>query len=120
MDDAPAVAFHGAVYVLAHITVTRHTDQNGQPGSYESGYAEALRLTPAGWTPVPLGPGGPKSELALTQVRGAILAAGSSCGGLFTVDHGIAALLRPGPGRSVIPLKPPPGVPYPSNLAAGA
>jgi hypothetical protein len=120
MEEAPAVAFHGAVYVLAHIVVTHHTDQNGQPGFYETGYAEALRLTPAGWTRVPLGPGGPKSELALTQVRGAILAAGSSCGGLCTVDTGIAALLRPGSERSLIRLKPPPGTPYPSNVAAGA
>jgi hypothetical protein len=120
MDDAPAVVYKGAVYVLAHITVTHHTDQNGQPGSYETGYVEALRLTAAGWTQVPLGPGGPKSELALTQVKGAILAAGSSCGGLCTVDNGVAALLRPGSARSIIPLKPRPGVPFPMNFAAGA
>jgi hypothetical protein len=120
MDDAPAVAFNGAVYVFAHITVTHHTDQNGQPGSYETGYVQLLRLTSAGWTQVPLGSGGPKSEVALTLVNGAILAAGTSCGALCTVDNGIAALIRPGPEQSVIRLKPQPGVPYPMNFAAGA
>jgi hypothetical protein len=120
MDDAPAVVYKGAVYVLAHITVTHHTDQNGQPGSYETGYVEALRLTAAGWTRVRLGPGGPRSGLALTPVNGAILAAGSSCGALCTVDNGVAAQLRPGSGRSITPLKPRPGVPFPMNFAAGA
>jgi hypothetical protein len=120
MEQAPAVAFHGAVYVAAQITVTHHTDQNGQRGSYETGYMELLRFTPTGWTQVPLGRGGPKSEFALTQVRGAILAAGSSCGGMCTVDIGIAALIRPGSDHSVIRLKAPPGMPYPSNIAAGA
>jgi hypothetical protein len=80
-----------------------------------------LRLTTAGWTQVPLGPGGPKSELQLTQVRGAILAAGSSCGGLcLGGEFGSAALLRPGSERSVVRLRPPAGVPYPYNFAAGA
>lgn len=120
MDDAPAVIYQGAVWVLAHITATHHTDQSGQPGSYETGYIETLRLTPAGWTQVPLGPGGPKSGLALTQVNGAILAAGSSCGAQCTVDTGVAALLRPGSGRGIILLKPRPGVPFPMNFAAGA
>lgn len=121
MEDAPAVAFKGAVYVLAHIVVTHHTDQNGQPGSYETGYTELLRLTPRSWTQVPLGPVGPKSELALTQVHGAILAAGSSCGGLcLGGESGSAALLRPGSQPGVIRLRPRPGVPYPTNFAAGA
>jgi hypothetical protein len=34
MMDAPAIVFKGGVYVLASITVTHHTDQNGQPGFY--------------------------------------------------------------------------------------
>src|SRR5262249_19486925 len=107
--------------VLAHITVTHHTDQNGQPGSYETGYVETLRLTAEGWIQVRLGAGGPKSSLSLTQVNGAILAAGSTCGAICLggVD-GSAALLRPGSWRSVIPLKPRPGVPFAMNFAAGA
>ena len=120
MQEAPAVVFKGAVYVLAHIVVTHHTDQNGQPGFYETGYTELLRLTPTGWSHVPLGPGGPKSELALTQVHDAILAAGWSCGALCTAGNGKAALLRPGSRTSVIQLRPRPGVPYAWNFAAGA
>jgi hypothetical protein len=121
MEDAPAVVHAGAVYVLATIVVTHNTDQNGQPGSYETGHAELLRLTPAGWTQVPLGPGAPKSQFQLTQVRGAILAAGSSCGWIcLGGGYGSAALLRPGSEPSVIRLRPRPGVPYPTNFAAGA
>jgi hypothetical protein len=105
--------------VFASIVETHHTDQNGQPGDFETGYSEVLR-TPAGWSQVPLGPGGPKSELQLTQVRGAILAAGSSCGGMCTQKSGSAVLLRPGSEQSVVRLRPPPGVPYPWNFAAGA
>lgn len=118
MEEAPAVAFHGAIYVLAHITVTRHA----HPNSFEeTGYVELLRLTATGWARVPLGPGGPKSDLALTQVRGAILAAGSSCPAMCTEASGIAALLRPGLAHSVIRLRPRPGVwLYPPNVAAGA
>jgi len=118
--EAPAVAFRGAVYVFARAEVTHVTDQNGQRGYFETGDVAVLRLTPAGWTPVALGSGGPRSQLAVTQVRGAILTAGSSCGGMCTQENGSAALLRPGAGVAVTALRPPPGVPNPSNFAAGA
>jgi hypothetical protein len=120
LEGAPAIVFKGAIYVLASITVTHTINQNGQKGEYDTGYAELLRLTPAGWTHVPLSPGGPKSQLAVTPVDGAILAAGSSCGGMCTQENGSAALLRPRSGTSATPLNPPPGVPYPWNFAAGA
>ena len=120
MQEAPAAVFEGAVYVLASIVVTHHTDQNGQPGVYGTGYVELLRLSPAGWTQVPLSPGGPKSQLQLTQVHGAILAAGSFCWGMCTQEDGSASLLRPESGTSVTRLRPPLGVPPPSNFAAGA
>jgi len=37
-----------------------------------------------------------------------------------TAEDGSAALLRPGSAPSVIRLRPQPGLPYPSNFAAGA
>lgn len=121
MQDAPVIASKGGVYVLANIVVPHRTDENGQPGSYETGYAELLRLTTAGWIQVPLGPGAPKSEFQLTRVRGAILAAGSFCGAICLGGYmGGAALLRPGSEQNLVRLKPPPGVPYPCNFAAGA
>jgi len=120
LEQALPIALNGAVYVLVSIMVTHHTTPNGQPGLYGTGYVELLRLTSSGWSHVPLGPGGPKSELELAQVHGAILAAGSYCGGLCTQENGSAALLRPGSSASVTPLKPPLGVPYPWNFAAGS
>jgi hypothetical protein len=119
MVEAPAVVFNGAVYVLASIVVTHQT---GQHGYRETGYAEMLRLTPAGWTEAGRSPGGLKSQLQLTRVRGAIFAAGSSCPSvcLGWGFPGRTALLRPGSDRSVARLRPPSGVPYPWNFAAGA
>ncbi|MGH3158366.1 MAG: hypothetical protein ACRDNF_17580, partial [Streptosporangiaceae bacterium] len=75
--EAVAAARDGAVYVLADINVA-HTNPND---TYDSGSVELLRLTTAGWKPVPLSAGAPSSQLALTQVDGAILAAGSACPG---------------------------------------
>ncbi len=82
----------GAVYVLADINVA-HTNPND---AYNSGSVELLRLTTAAWKPEPLSPGAPGLQLALTQVSGAILAAGSACPGLggCTLEDGTAALLR--------------------------
>ncbi len=120
MVQAPATVLDGSVYVLASIQVTHPTHINGSQGYFESGYDELLRLTRTGWIRVPLGPGEPKSQLQLTQVGGAIVAAGSSCPGSCTEEDGSAALLRPGSTNSVTRLRPPPGVPYPWNFAAGA
>ena len=55
-----------AVYALADINVP-HNNPND---TYNSGSAELLRLTATAWTPVPLTPGAPRSQLALTQVDG--------------------------------------------------
>ncbi len=107
----------GAVYALADINVA-HTNPNDM---YNSGSVELLRLTASVWTPVPLSPGAPASQLALTQVDGAIVAAGSACQGIgpCTLEDGAAALLRPGANPSTIPLLPNAGVPYPRDIAAG-
>lgn len=106
-----------AIYALAGINVP-HDNPND---TYNSGSAELLRLTATTWTPVPLAPGAPRSQLALAQVDGAILAAGSACPGLggCTLEGGTAALLRPGARDSTIPLLPKQGVPYPRDIAAG-
>jgi hypothetical protein len=118
--EVPAVVFKSAVYVLARIQVA-HTKPNGPSWEYyTTGYVELFRLTATGWIQVPLGAGGPKSQLELTQVHGAILAAGSMCGGQCTQEDGSAALLRLGSRTFITPLRPPPGVPYPWNFAAGA
>jgi hypothetical protein len=115
--EAAAAADDGAVYVLADINVA-HTNPND---TYNSGSVELLRLTAAAWMPVPLSPGAPRSQLALTQVDGAILAAGSACPGRgpCTLEDGAAALLRPGAHPDTIALLPKAGVPYPRDIAAG-
>jgi hypothetical protein len=115
--EVATAADGGAVYALADINVP-HDNPND---TYNSGSAELLRLTAAAWTPVPLAPGAPRSQLALTHVDGAILAAGSACPGLggCTLEDGAAALLRPGARNSTIPLLPKAGVPYPRDIAAG-
>jgi hypothetical protein len=115
--EVATAADDGAVYALADINVP-HDNPND---TYNSGSAELLRLTAAAWTRVPLAPGAPRSQLALTQVDGAILAAGSACPGLggCTLEDGAAALLRPGARDSTIPLLPKEGVLYPRDIAAG-
>ncbi len=115
--EVAMAADDGAVYALADINVP-HANPND---TYNSGSAELLRLAATAWTPVPLAPGAPLSQLALTQVDGAILAAGSACPGLgpCTLEDGAAALLRPGARDSTIPLLPKAGVPYPRDIAAG-
>lgn len=106
--EAVAAAADGAVYVLADIS------------TYNSGSVELLRLATAAWVPVPLSPGAPDSQLALTPVGGAILAAGSACPGLgmCTMEDGAAALLRPGARPVAVALRPKAGVPYPGDIAA--
>ena len=96
-----------------------HTNPND---TYNSGDVELLRLTPTAWTAVPLFAGPPLSQLELTPVDGAILAAGSSCPGLgpCTLEDGAATLLRPGGNPTAIPLDPALGVPYARDIAAGA
>lgn len=115
--EAVAAAEHGTVYVLADINVA-HTNPDD---IYNSGSVELLRLTAAAWLPVPLPPGAPGSQLVLTPVGGAILAAGSACPGLgpCTLEAGTAALLRPGAHPVTIALAPRAGVPYPRDIAAG-
>ena len=61
---------------------------------------------------------GTDSARSVCPGRGAILATGSSCQWLCTVDTGRAALLQPGSASSVIPLRPGPGVPGSSDLTA--
>jgi hypothetical protein len=114
---APTATDNGAVYALAAFNVA-HTNPSDM---YDSGGVELLRLTPAAWTAVPLFAGPPFSQLQLTPVDGAILAAGSSCPGLgpCTLEDGAATLLRPGASPTTIPLDPAPGVPYPYDIAAG-
>jgi hypothetical protein len=115
--EAVTAADDGAVYALAGINVA-HTSPNDM---YNSGHVELLRLTPAAWTPVPLSSSAPSSQLALTQVDGAIVAAGSACLGRggCTEEDGAAALLRPGSHPATIALRPQPGVPYPRDIASG-
>jgi hypothetical protein len=105
------------VYALADISVPH----DNPAGSYDSGSAELLRLTARGWVRIPLAGGAPLSQLALTQVGGAILATGSSCAGIgnCTLEDGAAALLRPGGRDPTIPLLAAAGVPYPRDIAAG-
>jgi hypothetical protein len=116
--SAPTATDNGAVYVLAADNVSR-TNPNDM---YNSGEVELLRLTPAAWTAVPSFAGPPLSQLELTPVDGAILAAGSSCPGLgpCTIEHGAATLLRPGANPTAIPLNPALGVPYARDIAGGA
>jgi hypothetical protein len=115
--EAATAADDRAVYALAGINVP-HDNPND---TYNSGSAELLRLTATAWTPVPLAPGAPRSQLALTQVDGAILAAGSACPGLggCSLEGGTAALLQPGARDSTIPLLPKAGVPSPRDIAGG-
>ena len=115
--EAVAAAARGAVYVLADINVAHDYPTH----SYNSGSVELLHLAPAAWTPVPLSPGAPGSQLALTTLSGAILAAGSGCPGLgmCTLEDGTAALLRPGARPVTVALRPKAGVPYPQDIAAG-
>jgi hypothetical protein len=102
---------------LADINVA-HTNPNDM---YNSGHVELLRMTTAAWTPMPLSPGAPRSQLALIQVDGGIVTVGSACPGIdpCTLEDGAAALLRPDAHPGTIPLQPKPGVPYPNDIAAG-
>jgi hypothetical protein len=113
--DAATATDDGVVYALAEINVV-HTDPNDM---FTSGHVNLLRLTAAGWTRLPVDPGAPRSQLALTPVAGAILATGSGCPGICMEEDGAVALLRPGASHSTIPLQPKAGVPYPSGIAAG-
>jgi hypothetical protein len=109
VETAAAVS-HGAVYVLADVAFT---------GS--SGYVELFRLTPSGWTSVPISAGMPTSHVTLTAVSEGIVAAGSACQGKggCTLDVNALAILRPGADHDVITLNTRPGVPAPASIAAG-
>jgi hypothetical protein len=115
--EAATATGNGSVYALADVSVW-HTS----PGdTYDSGSVELLRLTAAAWTRVPLSQGAPRSQLALTPVGGAFVAAGSQCPGIGMCtggEDGAVALLRPGAAATTA-LRPEQGVPYPRNIAAG-
>jgi len=95
--EAVTAAYRGAVYALAGINVA-HTNPND---TYDSGRAELLRLTGSAWTPVPLPPGAPKSQLVLTPLGGAMVAAGWACPGLggCTLEDGAARCCGQLPGQ---------------------
>ncbi len=116
--EAVTAADGGSVYALADVDVA-HTNPDDM---YNSGSVELLRLTATAWTPVPLSPGAPGSQLALTQAGGTLVAAGSACPGIDDCmggEDGTAALLRPGADPPTIALLPRQGIPYPRNIAAG-
>jgi hypothetical protein len=115
--DAATATYRGSTYALTDIDVA-HTNPNDQ---YDSGSVVLRRLTATGWAGVPLAPGAPSSQFALTQVDGAVLATGLQCPGIAICaeEIGIIALLRPGASPDVIPLQPRHGVfPYPDDIAA--
>jgi hypothetical protein len=117
--EAATATGNGSVYALTDVSVW-HTNPSD---TYDSGSVELLRLTDAGWTRVPLSRGAPRSQLTLTQVGGAFVAAGSQCPGIGLCmggEDGAVALLRPGAdAAATTALRPQHGVPYPRNIAAG-
>jgi hypothetical protein len=114
--SAATATFGGTVYALAGVSVW-HTNPND---TYDAEYSELLRMTRSSWERVPLPSDVPQSQQALIQVRGAMVALGSACPSLScTLEDGATALLLPGAGARVVPLRPKPGVPYPRDIAAG-
>jgi hypothetical protein len=116
---APAVAFGGAMYVLAH-------EFHGSPSRHNiSGSSRLLRLTSSGWTVVPLPAAGTVgTAVRLTQTGGRLLATGDTCPSFCMETIGLAALIRPG-GPDAHPaavlLWPPRylDLPWPAGIAAG-
>jgi len=111
---ATMATYGGSVYAVAQVRLW-HLDPND---TYVVDRAELLRLTRSSWVKMPLPSGVPSSLQVLTQVSGALLAAGSSCD-MCTIWNGAAALVTPGPRTLVVPFRPRPGVPYPYDFAAG-